>query len=100
MLSTSLTPAWTVSPTDWRPLGPSASPRHVHVSTTAAQRLLSMAEAGPLSALQRARADRVRAQLAFVTNRSSDAPPLLLKAARRLAAVGPDLSRSTYLESL
>jgi DNA-binding CsgD family transcriptional regulator len=66
----------------------------------AAQNLLSMAETGPLSALQQARADRVRAQLAFVTNRSSDAPPLLLKAARRLAPIDADLSRSTYLEAL
>ncbi len=66
----------------------------------AAQNLLSMAETGPLTALQQARADRVRAQLAFVTNRSSDAPPLLLKAARRLAPIDADLSRSTYLESL
>jgi DNA-binding CsgD family transcriptional regulator len=66
----------------------------------AAQNLLSMAETGPLSAVQQARADRVRAQLAFVTNRSSDAPPLLLKAARRLAPIDADLSRSTYLEAL
>ncbi len=66
----------------------------------AAQDLLSMAETGPLSDFQQARADLVRAQLAFVTNRSSDAPPLLLKAARRLAPIDADLSRSTYLESL
>jgi len=66
----------------------------------AAQDLVNMAEAGPLDDFQQARAEMVRAQLAFVTNRSSDAPPLLLKAARRLAAIDPDLSRATYLESL
>ena len=55
---------------------------------------------GTAQRFQQARAEMVRAQLAFVTNRSSDAPPLLLKAARRLAAIDPDLSRATYLESL
>ena len=53
----------------------------------AARDLLAMAEAGPLSDLQQAHADLVRAQLAFVTNRGSDAPPLLLKAARRLEPI-------------
>ncbi len=66
----------------------------------AAQDLLGIAEAGPLNDFQQARAEMVRAQIAFVTNRSSDAPPLLLKAARRLAAIDADLSRETYLESL
>ena len=65
----------------------------------AAQELLTMAEMGPLSEFQQARAEMVRAQLAFVTNRSSDAPPLLLNAARRLMTIDPDLSRDTYLES-
>jgi DNA-binding CsgD family transcriptional regulator len=66
----------------------------------AALDLLATAEMGPLNDLQQARADLVRAQLAFVTNRSTDAPPLLLKAAQRLATIDADLSRSTYLESL
>ena len=44
--------------------------------------------------------DLVRAQLAFVTSRGSDAPPLLLKAARRLEPIDAGLSRATYLDAL
>ena len=42
------------------------------------------AEEGPLNELQRARLERLRAQLAFALRRGSDAPPLLLRAAQRL----------------
>ena len=66
----------------------------------AAVNLLALAEGGPLSDLQRARADLIRAQLAFVTNRGSDAPPLLLKAAQRLEPIDGVLCRTTYLEAL
>ena len=66
----------------------------------AAVNLLALAEGGPLSDFQRARADLIRAQLAFVTNRGSDAPPLLLKAAQRLEPIDGVLCRTTYLEAL
>ncbi|OBI53326.1 LuxR family transcriptional regulator [Mycobacterium sp. E796] len=66
----------------------------------AALDLIARAEAGPLNDLQRARVDLVRAQLAFVTNRGSDAPPLLLKAAKQLEPVDVALSRATYLEAM
>jgi DNA-binding CsgD family transcriptional regulator len=66
----------------------------------AALDLLEMAESGPLSDFQHARADLVRAQLAFVTSRGTEAPPLLLKAARRLELIDPGLSRATYLDAL
>lgn len=66
----------------------------------AALDLIGIAEAGPLSDVQRARADLVRAQLAFVTNRGSDAPPLLLQAAKRLEQTDAAVSRATYLEAL
>jgi hypothetical protein len=55
--------------------------------------LLAMAEAGPLGELERARADLVRAQAAYVTRRIHDAPPLLLDAAKRLEPIAPDLAR-------
>ena len=58
----------------------------------AAVNLLALAEGGPLSDFQRARADLIRAQLAFVTNRGSDAPPLLLKAPHRLEPIDGVLS--------
>jgi outer membrane PBP1 activator LpoA protein len=51
----------------------------------AAAELLAVAEGGPLNDFQDARADLIRARLAFVTDRGHDAPHLLLKAARRLS---------------
>jgi DNA-binding CsgD family transcriptional regulator len=65
-----------------------------------AQTLLAEAESGPLNNLQRAQADLVRAQLAFITSRGAQAPPLLLNAARRLKDIDPGLSRATYLDAL
>jgi DNA-binding CsgD family transcriptional regulator/tetratricopeptide (TPR) repeat protein len=62
--------------------------------------LLMMAQAGPLTDFQNAQADLVRAQLAFVTSRGSDAAPLLLRAAQRLEPIDPELSRATYLDAL
>jgi DNA-binding CsgD family transcriptional regulator len=66
----------------------------------AAGRLLGMAEAGPLDESQRARADLLRARLAFAANRGNDAPPLLLKAAKRLEPIDAGLARVTYLDAL
>jgi DNA-binding CsgD family transcriptional regulator len=62
--------------------------------------LLSMAEAGPLNDFQHAQADLIRAQLGFVSNRGSDGPLLLLKAASRLASIDIELSRATYLDAV
>jgi DNA-binding CsgD family transcriptional regulator len=62
--------------------------------------LLAMAEAGPLGEFERARADLVRAQIAYVTRRFSDAAPLLLNAAKRLEPIVPDLARATYVDAL
>src|SRR5205807_113530 len=66
----------------------------------AALGLLASAQAGPLDELQRARADLLRAQIAFAVNRGSDAPPLLLTAAKRLEPLDVGLARETYLEAL
>jgi DNA-binding CsgD family transcriptional regulator len=66
----------------------------------AALNLLAVADAGPLSEPQQARVDVLRAQLAFVTNRGRDAPPLLLKAAKRLEPIDARLARATYLDAL
>jgi DNA-binding CsgD family transcriptional regulator len=63
-------------------------------------KLLAAAEAGPLDELQRARLERLRAQLAFALRRGSDAPPLLLAAAKRLVPMNAELARATYLEAL
>lgn len=62
--------------------------------------LLSVAEGIPLDEPLRAQIDLLRAFLAFSLNRGSDAPPLLLAAARRLEALDPELARETYLDAI
>jgi len=64
-----------------------------------AYRLLATAEAGSLGDLQHAWLERLRARLGFSLVRGSDAPPLLLSAARRLAPLDAVLARDTYLEA-
>ena len=61
--------------------------------------LLAVAEAGPLDELQGAQADWLRGQIAFASGPGSDAPPLLLKAAKRLKPLDPGLARETYLDA-
>ena len=62
--------------------------------------LLATAEAGPPDQLRRARADLLRGQIAFASSRGSDAPPLLLKAARQFEPLDSRLARETYLDAL
>jgi DNA-binding CsgD family transcriptional regulator len=83
----------------------------VERSLAAAQAKLAVADAvsaagilagvavGPLDDLQRARLERLRAQIAFSSQRGRDAPPLLLEAARRLEPLDSGLARETYLEA-
>ena len=61
--------------------------------------LLPVAEAGSADELQRAQAELLRGQIAFSSNIGSDAPPLLLSAARRLERFDVDLARGTYLDA-
>jgi DNA-binding CsgD family transcriptional regulator len=64
-----------------------------------ARGLLAAAEVGPLDEYARARLDRLKAEAAFAQNRGSDAPLLLLRAARKLETLDLRLSRKTYLEA-
>jgi DNA-binding CsgD family transcriptional regulator/tetratricopeptide (TPR) repeat protein len=66
----------------------------------AALALLATAEAGPLDEFQRAQADLLRGQITFASRRGSDAPPMLLKAARQFEPLDVRLARDTYLEAL
>jgi DNA-binding CsgD family transcriptional regulator/tetratricopeptide (TPR) repeat protein len=66
----------------------------------AAVRLLAAAEAGSLDELQCAQADLLRGQIAFASSRGSDAPPLLLRAAKRLEPLDVNVARDTYLEAI
>lgn len=59
--------------------------------------LLASAEAGRLDERAAARADLLRARIAFATGLGSDAPPLLLKAAARLEQLDLPTARATYL---
>jgi DNA-binding CsgD family transcriptional regulator len=61
--------------------------------------LLATAEAGPLDEFASARVDLLRGQIAFAAGPGSDAPPLLLKAAKRLESLNLDLARQTYLDT-
>jgi DNA-binding CsgD family transcriptional regulator len=63
----------------------------------AALGLLATAEAGALDEFQRARVDLLRAHIAFASGLGSNAPPLLLQAARRLEPFDLELARETYL---
>ena len=58
-----------------------------------------MAQAGPLDELERACAELLRAQIAFAVTRGRDAPPLFLRAAKRLESLDARLARETYLDA-
>ena len=76
-----------------------ARSKHQAGADDAALRLLAIAQAGPLDALEQARAQLLHAQVAFAMTRGRDAPPLLLEAAKRLEPLDPRLARETYLEA-
>jgi ATP/maltotriose-dependent transcriptional regulator MalT len=63
----------------------------------AALALAAAVETGALDEFQRARADLLRAHVAFISFLDSDAPALLLNAARRLEPFDLELARDTYL---
>jgi DNA-binding CsgD family transcriptional regulator/tetratricopeptide (TPR) repeat protein len=59
--------------------------------------LLAMAADGPLGEFQHVQVDLLRAHVAFASGLGSDAPALLLKAARQLEPFDLGLARETYL---
>ncbi|MFJ4833703.1 AAA family ATPase [Streptomyces sp. NPDC088747] len=63
-----------------------------------ALKLLSLAEAGVLDDLRRGEVELARARIAFISDRGSEAPGLLLRAGARLAAHDAALARDAYLE--
>lgn len=77
-----------------------ASAKHQAGALDAALRLVALAEAGPLDEFQRARADVLRAQVAFSFDRGGDASTLLLAAARRIERFDLELAREIYLDAL
>jgi DNA-binding CsgD family transcriptional regulator len=69
-------------------------------ASDAALDLLASAELAPLDELQRARLERLRAEIAFTRTRGTDAPALLLDAARRLEPLDVAMARETHLEAM
>ena len=64
-----------------------------------ARGLLAAAEVGSLDELQRARLDLLRAEAAYSESRGSDAPALLLRAAKTLEPLDARLARETFLDA-
>ena len=77
-----------------------AQAKHQAGAFDAALGLVGIAESGPLDELQRAQVDVLRARISFASSRGRDAPPLLLKAAKRLEPLDVRLARETYLDAL
>jgi len=61
--------------------------------------MLAVAESSPLDELQRGRIELLQGMAAYAQRRGSDAPPLLLRAAKTLEALDPKLARETYLDA-
>ena len=65
----------------------------------AARGMMAAAEIGPLDELQHARLDLLRAEASYSESRGSTAPALLLRAAKALESLDPQLARETYLDA-
>jgi DNA-binding CsgD family transcriptional regulator len=65
----------------------------------AATAMVRVAERASLDELQQARADLLRARIAFAVNRGRDAPALLLRAAARFGPLDTTLARQTLLDA-
>ncbi len=77
-----------------------AQAKHRAGAYDAALRLVAIAESGPLNELQGAQVDLLRGQISFDSSRGTEAPPLLLKAAKRLESLDPRLAREIYLDAI
>ena len=64
-----------------------------------AQDLLVAAQAGPLDQVGRARVELLLGRIAWAVDHGSEAPPLLLSAAKRLEPLDLTLARQTYLDA-
>jgi DNA-binding CsgD family transcriptional regulator len=64
-----------------------------------AQELLAAAQARPLDEVGRARVQLLLGRIAWAMDHGSDAPPLLLSAAKRLEPLDLTLARQTYLDA-
>ena len=81
-----------------RALG-AADASHCAGAPDAALTLLEKVDTAALDELQRARVELLRAQITFALGQGSEAPGMLLAAARMLAPLDPALARQTYLQA-
>jgi DNA-binding CsgD family transcriptional regulator len=65
-----------------------------------AEALLAIAALCPINELDCARAERLKAHIAFARTRGGDTPALLSAAAQRLERLDPESARETHLEAL
>jgi DNA-binding CsgD family transcriptional regulator len=78
----------------------SAAQAHLQAGAIdAALQLLASADTGLLDELGRAQAERLRGQIEFASSAGSEAPALLLKAAKRIEPLDITLARETYLDA-
>ena len=77
-----------------------ARARHQAGSSDAALTLLAEIEAASLDERTHAELEVLRAQIAFFSSHSRDAPPLLLSAARRMEALDGAAARDIYLDAV
>ena len=77
-----------------------AEAKHQSGALDDALALAAIAEHGPLDDSQRAQLDVLRARVSFGSDRGSDAPILLLRAAQRLQRIDASQARDTYLDAL
>ncbi|WP_326835494.1 AAA family ATPase [Amycolatopsis rhabdoformis] len=77
-----------------------ADAHHAAGAVDSAVRLLAVAELGALDAAGRARAERLRARMAFDAGRGGPAVGRLLTSAQELEVSEPRLARPAYLEAL
>jgi DNA-binding CsgD family transcriptional regulator len=90
----------TANPARHAELALAAAQAHIRAGAfRKARDLLTMAEAGPRDDCQDAQADLLHGQIAFASGLGRDAPPLLLKAAKRLEPLNLDLARQTYIDA-
>ena len=66
----------------------------------AAERMVTVAATSSDEELDRARAEQLRARIAYAKTRGSDTPPMLSIAAKRLELLDPELARETHLFAL
>ncbi|WP_220451323.1 AAA family ATPase [Nocardioides dongkuii] len=76
-----------------------AHAKHDAGASEVALELLVVAASGPLDALQHARLELLRAQIAFHTTRGSDGPQMLLEAAKTLGPLDAARAREAYVQA-